>query len=295
MVLRNLGPGLGLALLLTGVAAAEPRVLVTSQTSSPAAHPIAVTGSNGPVLRLGGGARANWTGGGSLLFNSSPTHGRNEWVAEAKDQWVSDPATLSAYMLYLDDPDHRYEVRTFTSASSAVSANPGARATVPPGWVLTGGGCSVDWRSAQGPGNLLTGSYPDVKAGGTADTWVCSAKSHGGDSPADMVAVAIGIRLSPTAAGYGTPPRMCVSQVTSAPGAYPLARAGNCAADQGGQITGGGARAQVPAPGPDRGQLLTATAPVMTRGAVSGWEARSKEHSTPSPGTVTAYAISLVF
>lgn len=295
MVLRAFSTGCALLLLAGAAAEAEPLVRVTSQTSSPAAHPMAVTGTKGPALRLGGGARANWTGGGSLLFNTSPTHGRNEWVAEAKDHWISDPATVSAYMLYLDDPDHAYEVRTFTSASSAVSANPSARATVPPGWVLTGGGCSVDWRSAQGGGSLLTGSYPDVRPGGTADTWVCTAKSHGGDSPADMIATAIGIRLSPKSAGYGSPPRMCVSQVTSATGAYPLARAGNCAADQGGQITGGGARGQVASPGMDRGQLLTATVPVMTRGVASGWEARSKEHATPSPGTVTAYAISLIF
>ena len=91
-----------LVLLAAAPARAEPLVRISSQTSSPAAHPIAVTGSNGTILRLGGGARANWTGGGSLLFNTSPTHGRNEWVAEAKDQWISDPATVSAYMLYLD-------------------------------------------------------------------------------------------------------------------------------------------------------------------------------------------------
>lgn len=274
-------------------ATAQPLIQVTTGFSNVEAHPIAVASAplEAAVHVVGGGARVDFTGNGSLLFNSSPAHGTRDWVSQAKDHLVSDPAQLTSYALFFDDPGRLYEVRTFYSASSEVSRTPSARVSVPAGWVLSGGGCSVDWRSAQGPGAMLTGSYPDVQRARTATTWVCEARDMGGANPADVIAVAIGVRPAP---GAPVPaPRQCITAVTSPAAAHPVAQAPTCG---GGQITGGGARAVAFAPSENAGQLLTATYPLPGRaGGASAWEARSKDHSVSSPGTVTAYAISLRF
>jgi hypothetical protein len=283
------------AVVGSGVAAAQPVVQFVSATSDNHAHPRAI--ATAPILAaahvVGGGARVDWTGAGNLLFNTSLVHGTRDWVAQSKDHLVSDAAGVTSYVLYFDDPEQRYEVRAFYSASSTVRAAPEAAVAVPSGWVLTGGGCSVDWRSGFGPGSMLTGSYPIVRRDNTATSWVCAARDMGGASPADVVAVAIGIRPAPGAPRPARMPTMCVSSVTSAVAAHPTAVASNCA--RGGQITGGGARAIAPGATSDAGQLLTATFPVLRQGQVVGWEARSKDHLQSSPGTVTAFAISVSF
>lgn len=279
----------------SGMAAAQPVVQVLSATSGSEAHPrVAATA---PILApthvVGGGARVDWTGAGNLLFNTSLAHGTRDWVAQSKDHLVSDAAGITSYVLYFDDPEQQYEVRAFYSASSTPRRAPATAVAVPSGWVLTGGGCSVDWRSGFGPGSMLTGSYPIVRRDNTASSWVCEARDMGGASPADVVAVAIGIRPAPGAARPARMPRMCVSAVTSAVAAHPTATAANCAA--GGQVTGGGARAIAPGATDNAGQLLTATFPVSRQGQVVGWEARAKDHLQSSAGTVTAFAISVSF
>jgi opacity protein-like surface antigen len=275
-------------------AAAQPVVDVLYATSEAAPHPMATASppENGAFHIVGGGARANWEGAGSLLFNTSPTHGRREWVAQSKDHFSSDPSTVTSYVLYFDDPQRQYEVRAFYSASSASSRSPSARSSVPAGWVLTGGGCSVDWISALGAGSMLTGSYPDVRPNNTADTWVCEARDLASPNPASVIAVAIGVRPAP---GARVPmPTMCVASSASATAAHPVAQAPNCAGKDG-QITGGGARANAPGANADAGQFLAATFPVDGRAGVTGWEARSKDHLRSSPGMVTAYAIAVTF
>ncbi|MBY0562722.1 MAG: hypothetical protein K2P58_00950 [Hyphomonadaceae bacterium] len=305
MRFREISVALALAAASIGAAAAQPVVQVRSETTQqPAPHPMAVVSDFGlpaGARVLSGGARANWTGAGSLLFESrwSFSDGRTQWVAQSKDHLVSDPATVTSYMLYIVDPQQLYQVQPFFSQPSAASNFPTARASVPAGWVLTGGGCSVDWRSAgpSAPGSLLTGSYPEVNANNTADTWICSAREHGAANPATITAVAMGIRPNPNAAAPPRMPVMCVATAVSAVAAHPMAQAGNCAAASGGQITGGGAMAgrQLVWWRRPQLQLLSATYPWIVNGAVQGWEARSKDHVYSSPGNVTAYAISVVF
>ncbi len=278
-----------------GIASAQPVVRVLSATSASEAHPRAV--ATAPILApahvVGGGARVDWGGAGNLLFNTSLVHGTRDWVAQSKDHLVSDAARITSYVVYFDDPEQQYEVRAFYSASSPTRTVPATAVAVPSGWVLTGGGCSVDWRSAFGPGSMLTGSYPLVRGDNTAASWVCEARDMGGASPADVIAVAIGIRPALGAARSARMPTMCVSSATSEIAAHPTAVASNCAPR--GQITGGGARAIAPNATDSAGQLLTATFPVERQGQIVGWEARSKDHLQSSPGAVTAFAISISF
>ncbi|MBM4186894.1 MAG: hypothetical protein FJ206_06210 [Gemmatimonadetes bacterium] len=192
------------------------------------------------------------------------------------------------------------------AAASAPSNRPTATATLPAGYLVTGGGCWVDWqRAAQPAGNLLTGSYPDETS---LRSWICEAKDHLGPNPAVVHAYAIGIR-----AVSGPAPAVVITKVTSGVGPAPSIRA---TVAPGYEVTGGGARAEVyrmaslaaprtttrslanrTVPGvapPDSGVLLTASFPVVgLASAATGWEARAKDHGVSSPGSVTAFVIGI--
>jgi len=86
---------------------------------------------------------------GNFLYKSAPSG--SSWDAGGKDQWISDAGTMTAYAMELNDPDSLYVTTTVTSLPSAASTKPVATATLPPGYVMTGGGCFVDWESAPNP------------------------------------------------------------------------------------------------------------------------------------------------
>ncbi|MGE0551860.1 MAG: hypothetical protein AB7R55_00390 [Gemmatimonadales bacterium] len=228
------------------------------------------------------------------------------WEAGSKDHAFQDPTALTGYLVQLDDPASLYAV-TVVEAVSPPSSRPTVQAVLPPGFVLTGGGCWADWRSTGGAGLLLTGSYPDEV---TQRAWICEAKDHLVPSPGALRAYVIGMR-----ALTGAQPVVAITKATSAIGAAPVARA-NVAPYF--EVTGGGARAEVwrgatlarsgatntmAAPSrtaarlqaaADSGVLLTASFPIMGTGTARvavGWEARAKDHGVSSPGTVTAYVI----
>lgn len=74
---------------------------IFSQTSQVAPHPSAeVCVPDGWVL-VGGGAKANYTGPGSMLFASFPNLFGNCWLAKAKDHLQPDPATVTAFAIGL--------------------------------------------------------------------------------------------------------------------------------------------------------------------------------------------------
>jgi hypothetical protein len=50
---------------------------------------------------VGGGARANWGGSGSLLTASYPKDNQNMWVAAAKDHLAADPSSVTAWCIGL--------------------------------------------------------------------------------------------------------------------------------------------------------------------------------------------------
>jgi hypothetical protein len=270
--------------------------------SSAVAHPtVSVTADPGQKV-VGGGGFADWRGAGSLLDRLRPVG--NAWEASAKDHSFSDPAQLTGYVVQLKDPTNRFDVRV-VEAVSAVTGRPTARATLPIGYTLTGGGCWADWQSSNGAGQLLTGSYPDE-----ADqrSWICEAKEHLVPSPAALHAYVIGIK-----ALNGPQPVMAITKATSAVGAAPRVQV---AVAPYYEVTGGGARAEVSRPASlaigapsglmrapgrvattiaaDSGVLLTGSFPVIGPGtayAAIAWEARAKDHGVSSPGTVTAYVI----
>ncbi|MGD9851402.1 MAG: RHS repeat domain-containing protein [Nitrospirales bacterium] len=251
-------------------------------TVAPSDHTKATVTTPPSEKLVGGGAFADWRGAGSLLTSSAPT-GLTGWEASAKDHGAADPSALTAYAILLPDPGNMWEV-TVREATSPVTAHPSMSVTSPPGYVMASGGCRVNWKTGpSAPGNLLTASFPS-----SATTWECRAKDHAYASPASVTAYVVAIRPRNTA----TPlPRIQIDQASSAVGASPAVQVR--ATRTGYVVTGGGAQTIVP-PGA-AGQLLTQSAP-LTDGSNPmpvGWMVRSKDHLTPSPGTVTAYVISL--
>jgi vibriolysin len=289
-----------------GASAAPPISWVvvnyTENTSAGDSHPYATLAAPSGGKLVGGGARVNFNGAGNLLVETIPfaapdTSNTGYWYAAARDHEVADPAsTITVYGVVLPDPSNLYYVRMF-SQQGAIAAHPSASVSLPAGYVMTGGGCVVTL-PANAAGNLLTGSYPAQSRyqkliGGTGpfDRWVCSAKDHDIASPASLTAYVVGV--APVNPSTTRMPVNCVSQATSTVAAHPVVQvAGNCLGAHG-QLTGGGALARSTDPN-GAGQLLTASFPVY-QGPVKKWEARSKDHVTASPGTVTAYAVVVDF
>src|SRR5262249_34391786 len=124
-------------------------------TTGITAHPsVEVTVPAGYKL-LGGGAFDHWTGAGSLLTASYPKNDQTSFVC-GKDHEVSAPAAILAHAIALHDRNDEYEV-TIKSEPSGPQQHPKTTATLPQGFLLTGGGAFVDWHGA---GNLLTASFP---------------------------------------------------------------------------------------------------------------------------------------
>lgn len=292
--------------------AQAPVSFVLSQKAGPANHPTA-TSPNLPSgmptsssILSGGGARVEWTGNGSLLTETAlfkAPNGEVYWRASAKDHMAADPAAIEAYGTYLYLPPHEWESYRAT-ATGAVASHPVATATLPPGYTMTGGGCTSNWKTSSGAaGNLLTASFP-----ANANTWECRAKDHGVASPASLTAHVIGIR--PRAGANVVPPVMLITRERSdvsshptalAPGLTPPGPSGSGVT--GYIVSGGGALAQAATAGAP-GQLLTATYPETQPYAPlggnplyvpRGWRANSKDHAYASPGTVDAFAINLRF
>jgi hypothetical protein len=262
---------------------------VPSATSVPASSaPTATVTIAAPIKLVGGGARTNYGGNGSLLTQNYPSSSTT-WTAVAKDHLSPDPASVTTFAIGINDAAGDWDVGIFQSPPSAVTGHPTASVSLPPGYVLTGGGCVDNWASTGTMGNLLTASYPTIPPTPATPTWECRGKDHQLASPASLTAFAIGIR--PTHAGTPMP----VAHITTATSGVAELPEVVAPAVIGAIVTGGGARA-VPSDPNGSGQLLTGTFPEFSAtGAVVGWHAKSKDHMVASPGTVTAYAINVTF
>jgi len=144
---------------------------IVSQTSNIDAHPTQQVDLPEGFSVVGGGARANYQGLGSILFASNPTPGLDGWVGSAKDHIQSDPASITVWAIGLKDSflrDAHLTVSSKTSTSAAT--NHPHLALVIPDFQMTGGGARVNWNSV---GSLLTASFPQDR-----QTWVAEGKDH---------------------------------------------------------------------------------------------------------------------
>lgn len=75
-----------------------PSSIIALATSDVAPHPQAAARLRPGYVLTGGGARANWSGAGSLLTASFPS-GKASWEGRAKDHLVSAPASLTVFAI----------------------------------------------------------------------------------------------------------------------------------------------------------------------------------------------------
>jgi hypothetical protein len=272
----------GASALCNSAVAQEVRVIEARSTVQ--AHPEQNVSIVPTEKLLGGGAHAKWQGAGNLLTSTAPT-GVTGWSGSAKDHGISDPAELVVYALALSDPANQFDV-VVSEVTSAVAAHPTAVAQAPQGYVMASGGCRANWEtSPSSAGNMLTASFP-----ASNNTWECRAKDHSYSSPASITAYVVAIKPRDPAAPL---PAIRIDQATSSSGPHPEVNVS--AAQSNYLVTGGGARSDVDySPGGAEGQLLTRSAPLTDpTGKPVGWIAAAKDHLVSSPGTVTAFVVSL--
>ena len=135
---------------------------------------------------VGGGARTNYSGDGSILFASYPTAQLRGWVGSAKDHGQSDPATITVWAIGLNESFLKRAgmiVRLFNTTSPHPANHP-RHTFVFPDFYLTGAGARVNWN---GSGNLLTASFPQDR-----QTVVAEGKDHDEVDRSTITAYAIG-------------------------------------------------------------------------------------------------------
>src|SRR5712692_8135461 len=133
-------------------------VLRTFTATSPRANHPEVRLTVPPEYKImSGGCIDRYSGYGNMLTDCHPEDQRT-WVGRGKDHSVADSAQIDVVVIAVYDPNDEWIVY-MQSATSAPSGVPTITATLPQGYVLTGGGGFVTY---SGWGQLLTASYPET-------------------------------------------------------------------------------------------------------------------------------------
>jgi len=152
-------------------------------------HPSHETVLPGGFILVGGGARANNGGAGSLLFASHPG-GWNSWVAASKDHKIPDVATITTYAIGLKTSFLQrigLGVVRAQPQTGAPDNHPNVTAALPQGFRLFCGGARANWKGA---GSLLTASYPQDR-----HTWIVKSKDHEIADPSTVTAFGVGVSI----------------------------------------------------------------------------------------------------
>jgi vibriolysin len=244
------------------------KVQLFTATGALAQHPQAQLTVPAGYKIIGGGALSNWSGAGNLLTASYPATA-TRWMAAAKDHEIISPASLTVFAYAIHDPANEWDVAIHT-AKAAPAPHPKVAATLPAGYVLTGGGGQVHYTGA---GNFLTASFPVANSG-----WEARGKDHAIADPAAITAYAIGIRHR-TGAIPVTGTVVAVTEQDLA--SHPLSWA---SLDLGWTPSGGGALTT----SHGAGNLLTGSFPVGL-----SWAAAAKDHVHASGATMTAFVLGI--
>lgn len=170
------------------IAIFDPRddweVTYAAQTSEVSRRPQATVMLPEDFVLMGGGARVNWEGAGSMLTGSFPAD-EAAWTAQAQDQGYECPASVTAFAIGMR-PKSRAPIKAtrIFHAESEPASHPRATIVLPSGYILMGGGARIE---PTAEGNFLTGSYPS----GTM-SWDAQGKDHFDPSPSIATAYVIG-------------------------------------------------------------------------------------------------------
>ena len=117
---------------------------------------------------ISGGAKSEYTGTKGQLLTASYPKSATEWFAKSKDHKELDLGFVTAYAVAIHDPNDEWDVKIVT-AQSVEGTTVSATATLPEGYVLTGGGAFDDFKE---PGHLLFESYPY-----SSNSWKASGRT----------------------------------------------------------------------------------------------------------------------
>jgi hypothetical protein len=249
-------------------------IVVTTATSGQASHPEALAGPNRSGLKLiGGGGHVDYGNGAGAMLTGSYPYGDNSWKASAKDHLQASPSTVTAYAIYLNDPDDIWEVHMVPAKSDKPSNRPEATAELPPGFELTGGGGMVDWA---GPGIMLTASGPEK----SRNSWTVRGKDHLQGDSGNAKAWVFGIRPRN---GAKFSPSQVVPKFTQ--GGHPALEDGP-PRPPGEVLIGGGAAVSWVGPG---GMLTSTSFAGQPQDQV--WRARAKDHLNADSLNMTMWVI----
>jgi hypothetical protein len=166
---------------------------IVSNTSGIAPHPSLTVPLPEEFAVVGGGARANYTGLGSMLYATYPVEDK-AWFGAAKDHLEPDPSTITVWAIGLRRSflgELGLFLRTFETTSSPPVPHPHVVVDVPDEeFHITGGGACVNWDvNPSAEGSLLTATYP----GADNKTWVADGKDHIKPDPSTITAWAIAV------------------------------------------------------------------------------------------------------
>lgn len=225
---------------------------------------------------LGGGSMdsGNTSGPGNLLTASFPPSIQGGWESVGRDHESPSPGSMTTFVLALYDPQDEWDVVLAQNTSELVQ-HPAALATLPEGYVLTGGGAYVQSSTM---GNFLTASYPLGES-----SWQASSKDQDVAAPATITVFAIGMKYR----GTGVTLTHRIKSVTSSVAAHASAKA---CMDDGFILSGGGAFDNWSG----AGNFLTGSYPALdSSNKTQCWFAQGQDHLHSSPAAITAYAIGL--
>lgn len=176
-------------------------------------------------------------------------------------------------------------IETYAFVGVATRASgPKAQVWLPPGYTLTGGGA---YDLGQGPGNVLSASYPMRNQNGQYTGWAASGRETGRDDAAPLAVYAIGMRILKDGQPVAVEQQVfcATSALVNNPGVSVKLGAGWIG-------TGGGAQDNFV--NPLGGNMLTESFPMMgPDGAICGWTATGKDLGMADGARVTAFVIGI--
>ncbi|MCW2859529.1 MAG: hypothetical protein JWP48_1237 [Actinoallomurus sp.] len=230
------------------------------------------------LVAIGGGVEAAETPEGALITASYPSPNRWAWLGSSKDHNHPNPHLITVYAIGMKieglSRDALMSNLRFFGKRSDVAPHPAEEASVPPGFLLIGGGFRINW--PPGTGNMATASFPDSDS-----TWKVRSKDHFTPSPCTIDAFSVGLRSSID--GLGTFERR-VTQKTSRTAAHPFI---SFSLDDRFALTGIGAEVNFNEPGSLLWKLIPGN------GGSQGITAASKDHEVSSPANIDAFAIGI--
>jgi hypothetical protein len=171
------------------------KIHVRSKTSTMANHPVDTIKVLSNCLRLGGGAKVNWTGYGNLLHISVPYGDNRTWMVKSKDHRYQSPCTITSYIIGIENfiPNVGYLMVDTTYQQTYVPFD-WAYIETPQrsGYALTCPGGHADYIVGS-YGRLLTRMEPWYNLGGDHSAYIYSRDCYW-NSPGYTRAYSIAIR-----------------------------------------------------------------------------------------------------